>query len=264
MDKKQFLKELEEKLMCLPYDEREKAVAYYEEYFDDAGEENETDVLNELGNVDSIVREIIENSTSSIDSISRNKSSNYNYDNNRSYEYNYDNNKSYEYNNNSQNYNNSTKDKYKTSYQNSENENNSTENKYNNYNSYYNNSNDTNNNKYNYSNNSFNKKNKSAGWIVAIVIICILSSPILICLIGCVIGIVGTIIGFVYSAFAIALSTIIGLFTIPFVGFVKVGQILYLIGKGIIGLFVLIIILIGIVKIIKLCKDKMIDKNDNY
>lgn len=249
MDKKQFLKELKEKLMCLPYDEREKALAYYEEYFDDAGEENEADVLNELGSVENIAREIIENSTSTIDSISRNKY----YNNSNKYKNNY---------NGSQNYNNSREREYKSKNYNSENRYNSTKN---NYSSYYNNDNDRNNYKYNYSTTpNCNEKNKSIGWIVAIIIICVLASPLLIGIIGLIIGIIGLIIGLIFSAFGLALSTIIGLFAVPVVGVAVIGKILFLIGKGIIGLLVLVILCVGIVKLIRYCKNKIIDKKNNY
>lgn len=73
MDRKQFINELRTKLVTLPYDEREKAISYYEEYFDDAGTENEDSVIYELGDVERIAQEIIENSTSSSSSVSANK-----------------------------------------------------------------------------------------------------------------------------------------------------------------------------------------------
>lgn len=95
MDRKQFINELRTKLVTLPYDEREKAISYYEEYFDDAGAENEDSVIYELGDIERIAQEIIENSTSSASSLSANKfvvgdddiynsySSNKNYDKNK-------------------------------------------------------------------------------------------------------------------------------------------------------------------------------------
>lgn len=73
MDKKQFINELRNRLSSLPFDEREKAISYYEEYFDDAGAENEDSVIYELGDVGKIAQEIIENSISSADSVSVNK-----------------------------------------------------------------------------------------------------------------------------------------------------------------------------------------------
>lgn len=73
MDRKQFINELRSKLMGLPYEEREKAISYYEEYFDDAGAENEDSVIYELGDIERIAQEIIENSTSTANSLSVNK-----------------------------------------------------------------------------------------------------------------------------------------------------------------------------------------------
>lgn len=73
MDRKQFISELRSKLAALPNEEREKAISYYEEYFDDAGTENEESVVYELGDVERIAQEIIENSTSNANSVSVNK-----------------------------------------------------------------------------------------------------------------------------------------------------------------------------------------------
>ncbi len=73
MDRNQFITELRKRLMTLPNGEREKAISYYEEYFDDAGVENESNVIYELGDIDRIAQEILENSTSNINSVSVNK-----------------------------------------------------------------------------------------------------------------------------------------------------------------------------------------------
>ncbi len=73
MDRKQFINELRSKLAVLSYEEREKAISYYEEYFDDAGTENEDNVIYELGDIERIAQEIIENSTSKVNSVSINK-----------------------------------------------------------------------------------------------------------------------------------------------------------------------------------------------
>lgn len=48
MNKAEFMKELERLLQNIPDNEREEALNYYEEYFNDAGEENEQKVLAEL------------------------------------------------------------------------------------------------------------------------------------------------------------------------------------------------------------------------
>ena len=48
MSKQQFMGELKQLLGDIPTDEREEALAYYEDYFADAGEENEENLLREL------------------------------------------------------------------------------------------------------------------------------------------------------------------------------------------------------------------------
>lgn len=59
MNKEQFLKELEELLSDIPEQEREAALTYYREYFEDAGVENEYLVLKELGSPERIAGTII-------------------------------------------------------------------------------------------------------------------------------------------------------------------------------------------------------------
>lgn len=59
MNKEQFLSELRQKLSALAKEEREAAITYYEEYFNDAGVENEQSVINELGSVDKVVNGIL-------------------------------------------------------------------------------------------------------------------------------------------------------------------------------------------------------------
>lgn len=49
MTREQFLFQLEQLLLDLPQEEREEALAYYREYFSDAGPENEASVIEELG-----------------------------------------------------------------------------------------------------------------------------------------------------------------------------------------------------------------------
>lgn len=49
MNRSEFFKKLEKELSRVPEEERQAALDYYNEYFDDAGEENEQNVLNELG-----------------------------------------------------------------------------------------------------------------------------------------------------------------------------------------------------------------------
>ena len=49
MNRKQFLKELRHGLDALPFEERETAITYYEEYFDEAGPDKERETIESLG-----------------------------------------------------------------------------------------------------------------------------------------------------------------------------------------------------------------------
>ena len=49
MNRNEYMKELEQALKRLPKAEREEALSYYNEYFDDAGPEREAGVMEELG-----------------------------------------------------------------------------------------------------------------------------------------------------------------------------------------------------------------------
>ncbi|MCI5595413.1 MAG: DUF1700 domain-containing protein [Lachnospiraceae bacterium] len=49
MNRREFLEQLERLLSDISAEEREEALAYYRNYFDDAGEENEDAVIQELG-----------------------------------------------------------------------------------------------------------------------------------------------------------------------------------------------------------------------
>jgi uncharacterized membrane protein len=59
MDRKEFILEIKNKIKHLPYDEIKNALDYYEEYFDEAGEENEQAVIKELGSPSDIASKII-------------------------------------------------------------------------------------------------------------------------------------------------------------------------------------------------------------
>lgn len=71
MNKEKFLSELKEKLTVLSNEEREAAITYYEEYFDDAGIENEQMVLKELGSVDKVVEVILKENNYSTNKIDK-------------------------------------------------------------------------------------------------------------------------------------------------------------------------------------------------
>ena len=59
MNKTEFIKQLEKRLKRLPKEDREDAIRYYEEYFEEMGADDSTDVTNTLGAPDEIAREII-------------------------------------------------------------------------------------------------------------------------------------------------------------------------------------------------------------
>lgn len=60
MNRKRFMAELERLLWDIPYSERKEAIKYYNDYFDDAGEENEAQVIEELGSPEQVARTIRE------------------------------------------------------------------------------------------------------------------------------------------------------------------------------------------------------------
>ncbi len=63
MTRDEFLRRLSAALESLPDEEREAALEYYEEYFADAGPENEQDVLEELGSPEEAARQILAGSS---------------------------------------------------------------------------------------------------------------------------------------------------------------------------------------------------------
>lgn len=58
MNRAQFMASLRAELAALPVEERETALKYYEEYFDDAGPENEQSVIAELGSPQQVAQKI--------------------------------------------------------------------------------------------------------------------------------------------------------------------------------------------------------------
>jgi uncharacterized membrane protein len=71
VNKEKFLSELKEKLTVLSKEEREAALTYYEEYFNDAGIENEQIVLKELGSVDKVVEVILKENNYDVSKINK-------------------------------------------------------------------------------------------------------------------------------------------------------------------------------------------------
>lgn len=59
MNKEKYLAELSKKLRKLPRQEYMSAMAYYREYFEEAGSENEEQVINDLGTPSEVANEII-------------------------------------------------------------------------------------------------------------------------------------------------------------------------------------------------------------
>ena len=49
MNRAQFMEQLEKLLSDISEEERQEALDYYESYFDDAGEDQEANVIRELG-----------------------------------------------------------------------------------------------------------------------------------------------------------------------------------------------------------------------
>lgn len=64
MNRREFIEQLRGLLTSLPYGEQEDALQFYEEYFDDAGPENEQRVIEELESPEAVARKIIQNSPS--------------------------------------------------------------------------------------------------------------------------------------------------------------------------------------------------------
>lgn len=58
MNRKQFMEQLERLLSDISEAERQEALEYYEGYFDDAGPENEGEVIRELGNPGRLLRSL--------------------------------------------------------------------------------------------------------------------------------------------------------------------------------------------------------------
>ncbi|MGL4798216.1 MAG: DUF1700 domain-containing protein [Cellulosilyticaceae bacterium] len=59
MNRREYMKELAQKLSRMPEQERMEAMGYYEEYFDEAGPENEAEVIKNLGTPTQVARQIL-------------------------------------------------------------------------------------------------------------------------------------------------------------------------------------------------------------
>lgn len=58
MNRREYIERLEQLLLVLPQEEREEALQYYNDYLDDAGVENEADVIRELGSPEEVAAKI--------------------------------------------------------------------------------------------------------------------------------------------------------------------------------------------------------------
>lgn len=61
MNKQEFILELEKKLKKLPEEERQTALTYYKEYFAEAGEDKEQEVIKEIGTPSEVASQIMAN-----------------------------------------------------------------------------------------------------------------------------------------------------------------------------------------------------------
>ena len=58
MNRVEFMQQLERLLMDIPQNDRLDALAYYNDYFDEAGAENEAQVIRELGSPEKVAATI--------------------------------------------------------------------------------------------------------------------------------------------------------------------------------------------------------------
>lgn len=63
MNRKEYMQQLYLKLSSLAQEERDTAMLYYEEYFEDAGSENEERVIQELGSPEALAAQVIAENT---------------------------------------------------------------------------------------------------------------------------------------------------------------------------------------------------------
>jgi uncharacterized membrane protein len=59
MNRNEFMNKLEKLLLNIPFDEKKEALQYYTDYFEDAGEENEMQVIEELGSPQKVAETIM-------------------------------------------------------------------------------------------------------------------------------------------------------------------------------------------------------------
>ena len=278
MNRAEFMKRLSELLYDVSPSEREEAIQYYNDYFDDAGAENERSVIVSLGTPEQVARtikaglfdggnagEFTEKGFSSQTQVNENEiidlQKAYNKENTYSRQNNYG-----QQNNYSQQNNYNRQNNYEQ--QNNYNRQNSygRQNTYSQQNGYGQQDNYSQQNNYGQQNTGSNQQNSkkpmSGGTIALVVVLCVLASPFLLGLFGSVIGILigffGAIFGIVVGLGAASLALlivgifmfaygIILIFTIPLGGLCMMGGALICAAVGIVLLWLVGLICAGLI-----------------
>lgn len=261
MNRADFMKNLSELLADVPPTEREEAIQYYNDYFDDAGEENEQSVIASLGTPQQLADTIRAGLTDGGNAGEFTEKGFSGYEPKKS-------NEVVKLNSADENGGSGNRDSY-----NGQN-NRSNQNAYSNQ-GYYSNQNTYDNQGYN-SNQSYNnnqggtaakpyKKQMSGGTLVLIVILCILASPILLGvgggLLGAVIGIFGGLFGIVigFGAAAVALIVvgvcllvygIVLTFGMPLAGLCLIGAGMICMAIGLFCLWLTVLVCGGLIPVI--------------
>lgn len=68
MNRQEFMNILSDKIDCLPFEEKKSATNYYDEFFEDAGIENEQSVISNLGSPEFLAENILKSSGCFIES----------------------------------------------------------------------------------------------------------------------------------------------------------------------------------------------------
>ena len=71
MNREEYMRRLADALVGVPQSEKEEALQYYNDYFDDAGAENEQDVMNSLGSPEKLAETIRKEQTGQQDAYAR-------------------------------------------------------------------------------------------------------------------------------------------------------------------------------------------------
>lgn len=68
MNRQEFMNILSDRIDCLPFEEKKSAINYYDEFFEDAGVENEQSVISSLGSPEFLAENILKSSGCFIES----------------------------------------------------------------------------------------------------------------------------------------------------------------------------------------------------